>query len=162
MIDVNSPLVSVIITTRNEEAVIEKLLQSVRTQTYPSVEIILVDNNSSDHTCDIAHSYVDKLLIKGPERSAQRNHGVQEASGDYVLILDADMELSPNVVKDAINCVTREPLIKAIIIPEQSFGKNFWARCKALERNCYIDDYTNVTGARFFERQTFLQVGGYD
>jgi len=162
MIKNNFPLVSVIITTRNEESVIEKLLQSVCAQTYPSVEVVLVDNNSTDRTCAIANLYVDKLIMQGPERSAQRNRGVREAGGEYVLILDADMELSTNVVKEAVDCVIKEPSIKALIIPEQSFGLNFWARCKALERNCYIDDVSEVTGARFYERQTFLQVGGFD
>jgi len=158
----NIPLVSVIITTRNEESVIEKLLKSIQTQTYSSLEIILVDNHSTDRTCEIARTYVDKLLIQGPERSAQRNLGVRESSGNYVLILDADMELSSNVVKEAVSRVTKDPSIKAIIIPEKSFGQNFWARCKTLERNCYIDNLTAVAGARFYERQLFLKAGGFD
>jgi glycosyltransferase involved in cell wall biosynthesis len=63
----NIPLVSIIITTRNEESVIGKLLKSIQTQTYPDIEIILVDNHSTDRTCEIARTYVDKLLIQGPD-----------------------------------------------------------------------------------------------
>ena len=155
------PLISVIITTRNEEVVIEKLLQSVRAQTYPHLEVILVDNHSTDRTCEIARLYVDKLLVQGPERSAQRNLGVREAAGDYVLTLDADMELSPTVVEEAVILVIENPDIKAVCIPERSFGDNFWAQCKALERDCYLDDH-EVTATRFFERGVFLRVGGYD
>jgi glycosyltransferase involved in cell wall biosynthesis len=158
----SSPMVSIIITTRNEAAVIEKLLQSVCNQTYKNIEIILVDNYSTDSTIDIANKYVNKLILLGPERSTQRNRGVCEASGQYVLILDADMELAPSVVEEAVSIVTKESSIKAILIPEFSFGINYWARCKALERNCYIDNFTDVAGARFFNKETFLQVGGYD
>ncbi|MHA1280147.1 MAG: glycosyltransferase family 2 protein [Candidatus Helarchaeota archaeon] len=156
------PLVSVIISTRNEEDVIEDLLKSVRSQTYPNIELILVDNKSADHTVEIANFYVDKLVIQGPERSAQRNRGVQEARGKYVLILDADMRLSPRVVKDLVACVINDSSIKAVVIPEKSFGYNYWARCKALERNCYTDNLKDVTGARFYDKELFLRIGGFD
>lgn len=156
------PLVSVIITTRNEESVIENLLQSLRSQTYPQLEIILVDNHSTDRTAELALQYVDKLVITGPERSVQRNRGVHEAGGTYVLILDADMQLTSRVVEEAVDCVKNDPMIKAVIIPEKSIGQNYWARCKALERNCYIDNLQDVAAARFYERELFLHEGGFD
>jgi len=156
------PLVSVIISTRNEELVIESLLKSLRSQTYPYIEIVLVDNHSTDRTAELARAYVDKLVITGPERSVQRNRGVQESSGIYVLILDADMQLTPRVVEEAVDCFTNDPTLKAVIIPEKSIGHNYWARCKALERNCYIDNLDDVSAARFYDRELFLQEGGFD
>lgn len=161
MID-NHPLVSVVISTRNEEAVIESLLKSLRSQTYPLIEIILVDNHSTDRTTELANPYLDKLIITGPERSVQRNRGVQESNGTYVLILDADMQLTSRVVEEAVKCVSKDPTIKAVIIPEKSIGENYWARCKALERNCYIDNLDDVTAARFYEKELFLNQGGFD
>jgi glycosyltransferase involved in cell wall biosynthesis len=158
----DSPLVSVIVTTKNEEAVIEKHLKSVRAQTYTPIEIIFVDNHSTDRTCELAAPYVDKLIQQGPERSAQRNRGVQEASGKYVLILDADMTLSTDVVEKLVALVIYDSSIKAAIIPEKAYGQNYWARCKALERNCYTDNLEGVAGARFFDKDLFLEVGGFD
>ena len=64
------PLVSVIITTKNEEKHIENLLQSIKRQTYKNIEIILVDNYSTDRTREIARKYTDKIYLKGPERSS--------------------------------------------------------------------------------------------
>jgi len=64
------PLVSVIITTKNEEKHIENLLQSIKRKTYKNIEIILVDNYSTDKTIEIARKYTDKIYLKGLERSS--------------------------------------------------------------------------------------------
>ena len=97
-------LVSVIITTKNEEKNIENCLLSVTDQEFPKdrLEIIVVDNNSSDATKKIAAQYSDKVFDKGPERSAQRNYGAEVASGRYMLYLDADMILSKTVVSECV------------------------------------------------------------
>ena len=99
-----SPLVSVVITTKNEEKNIENCLKSILKQTYPrdKIEIIVVDNNSTDRTKEIARRYTDKVYNKGPERSAQRNFGAKQAKGEYYLYLDADMILSPNVISECV------------------------------------------------------------
>lgn len=155
------PLVSVIVTTRNEEPVIGNVLRSVNQQTYRPIETIVVDNHSEDGTARIARELGAAVYIAGPERSAQRNHGVQVAHGTYVLVLDADMELSPNVVAACVAAMQQDPLVKAVIVPEESFGTGYWAAVKALERSCYAGDDL-VEAARFFDRQMFLGVGGFD
>ena len=103
-------VVSVIVTTKNEERHIGNCLESVKKQSYPreSVEIIVVDNNSKDKTKEIALRYTDKVYDCGPERSAQRNYGVVRAEGKYILYLDADMALSPQVIKECVDkCESR-------------------------------------------------------
>ena len=88
----SSELVSVIITTKNEETHIDKCLLSIMEQTYSPIEIIVVDNYSSDRTQEIAFQFTNKVFNKGPERSAQRNFGMTEiAHGKHVMFLDADM-----------------------------------------------------------------------
>ena len=155
------PIVSAIITTKNEERVIKNLLESLKKQTYRPLEIMVVDNNSIDRTKEIAQKYTKFVFNRGPERSRQRNFGVQKASGKYVLILDADMELEPKVVEDCVGIIENNSATKAVVIPERSFGIGFWAQCKALERDCYIGDET-IEAARFFDKKTFLEFGGYD
>lgn len=83
--------VSVIITTKNEEKNIASCLESIKNQTYPQekIEIIVVDNDSIDKTKEIALKYTDKVYNFGPERSAQRNFGVRQAKGKYILYLDS-------------------------------------------------------------------------
>lgn len=154
-------LVSVIITTKNEEHNLGRLLKSVTEQTYTNKEIIVVDNASGDKTKTIAQKYTDLVFDHGPERSAQRNFGVTRASGQYVFILDADMELEATVVAECVNTMVGNPLLRALIVPERSLGFGFWAACKAFERSFYVGDET-IEAARFFDRSTFLEFGGYD
>ena len=91
-----------VVTTKNEEKNISKCLESVRGQTYPqeALEVIVVDNYSTDRTKEIAQKYADKVFEHGPERSAQRNFGIlKKSKGRYVMYLDADMRFSPEVVE---------------------------------------------------------------
>ncbi len=98
------PVISVIVTTRNEERNIENCLKSIKSQTFPQekIEIIVVDNNSTDRTVKIAKRYTDKIYNIGPERSAQLNFGVKLAKGTYILFPDADMILSENVISECV------------------------------------------------------------
>lgn len=155
------PLVSVIVTTYNSAATLDACLASIRRQSYDSVELIVVDNNSTDNTKRIARKYTDKVFNKGPERSAQRNFGVREAKGQYVLIIDSDMELGKDVVKACVRQVQKHADIKAVVIPEESFGQGFWAQCKRLERSFYVG-VEWMEAARFFDKKTYQQVGGYN
>lgn len=155
-------LVSIIITTKNEETTIEKLLISIRNQTYSNFEIIIVDNYSTDNTSKIAKKYNVTFLLGGPERSAQRNLGAKEARGDFLFFLDADMELSPKVVLDCTKRISEERL-DGIVIPEQSKWVNFWGQVKAFERSFYNEKGDPITdAARFFSKKVFNKVGGYD
>jgi len=154
------PLVSVIVPTKNNEGTIGQCLESIRGQTYSDIEVIVVDNYSTDGTSKIAENFGFKLLLKGPERNPQRNYGAQHASGEYLMFIDSDMELEPNVVADCVAKLQHEGT-QAVTIPEVSFGEGFWTRCKALERSFYNDEETMAL-ARFFEKSVFDAVHGFD
>jgi glycosyltransferase involved in cell wall biosynthesis len=154
-----SELVSVIVTTRNSEETIGDCLQSVRKQSHEPIELIVVDNGSSDATPRIAAELADLTLDAGPERSRQRNVGAQASHGTYVVFIDSDMLLRSDVVRDCVH--VSEAGADAVVIPETSFGEGFWARCKALERTCYLGDET-IESARFFRRDSFDRIGGFD
>lgn len=151
-------IVSVIITTKNEEKNIRRNLESINRQSFENIETILVDNNSTDKTVEIAKTFTNKVYIKGPERSVQRNFGVDKSMGDYLLILDADMELGRDVVK---SCVENIDGHAALIIPEKTLGSSFMARLRNFEREMYVGDAT-IEVARFFKREVFEEFEGYD
>lgn len=158
-----TPLVSVIVTTKNEEGVLERLLTSIRDNNYENTEIIVVDNNSSDKTKNIAKKYTGKVFNLGPERSSQRNFGAKKSNGKYLLILDADMKLSKEVIYDCVGLAEHNQEIGEIVIPEESVATNFWEEVKAYERSFYnLEGDRIVDAARFFTKEAFLKAGGYD
>lgn len=155
------PLVSVIVPTYNSAAYLDGCLKSVKEQTYSRTELIVVDNNSKDNTKEIAQKYTNKVFNKGPERSAQRNFGVRQSSGEYILVIDSDMHLSRGVVSDCVHKMQKNHTVKAVVVHEESFGEGFWAQCKKLERSFYIG-VAWMEAARFFPRAVFDEMGGYD
>jgi glycosyltransferase involved in cell wall biosynthesis len=131
----------------------------VRAQDHPDVELIVVDNHSSDGTQEIGRRLADRVLVAGPERSAQRNAGARAATGRFLLFIDSDMVLEPAVVSEGVRAAGEGAA--SVVIPEQSFGEGYWTRCKALERECYLGDDT-IEAARFFTRAAFERAKGFD
>lgn len=156
----NKPLVSVIITTKNEERHIENCLKSIKNQSYKNIEIILVDNNSDDKTKSISLKYTKNVFNKGPERSVQRNFGVEKAKGEFILYLDADMILTKEVIKECVEIVTYNPDIKGVYIPEKIVGGGFWIKVRAFERSFY--DATSIDCVRFITKKAFMRVEGFN
>jgi uncharacterized membrane protein len=153
------PLVSVIVPTHNCAATIERCLRSVQAQTYPNIEIIVVDNSSDDGTAQAAAEYA-QVLQAGPERSAQVNYGARHARGTYLYRIDGDFELDPGVIAACVEAIERDDL-DAIAVPNRSKGESYWAQVRALERDPYLDDPL-IVAARFWKRSVFEAVGGFD
>jgi glycosyltransferase involved in cell wall biosynthesis len=157
-----APLVSVIVATKNEEKALPRLLRSVKSQTYPRLELIVVDNYSKDATREIAVGFGAQVFLHGPERSAQRNFGATVSKGEFLLFLDADMSLSPRVVEEGVAVASRVGDLSGIIIPEKSRGEKYWERVKAFEKSFYAEGAAEVEAARFFSRDAFRALGGFD
>jgi glycosyltransferase involved in cell wall biosynthesis len=156
-----NPLVSVIVPTKNSSKFLEACLRSVKEQSYKRIELIVVDNSSTDDTQAIARRITDKVFTKGPERSAQRNFGAAQAAGEYVVFIDSDMVLSKGVIGSCVQAMASHPNAAGVIIPEESFGVGFWAQCKKLERSFYVG-VDAIEAARFFGKAAFEKAGGYN
>ena len=77
-----------------------EIASEVFVRRYPTIEIIVVDNNSGDRTEEISANFTDKVYNAGPERSAQRNHGLLNIAVDkYRAYFDADMLLTPRDIQ---------------------------------------------------------------
>ena len=132
---------------------------SVRRQTYANIDVVVVDNYSRDRTREIAEQFAVRVVSSKGGTSKARNDGAGLAKGNFILSLDSDMELTSDVVNECIAKVAEG--FDAVIIPEVSVGEGFWAKCKALEKRCYIGDDT-IEAARFFKKKVFDKIGGYD
>jgi glycosyltransferase involved in cell wall biosynthesis len=150
---------SIIITTRDSARTLGSVLRSARSQTVPT-EVVVVDNFSTDETVELASSMGATVVTAGDERSRQRNEGARVATGDWLLFVDADMELSPDLVESCLEGC-RESGAQAAIIPQSARGEGFFARARAFEKSCYQHD-DELEAPRFFSKALFTRVGGYD
>lgn len=98
----DAPLVSIVIPCFNREQEIKDAIDSTLAQTYSNIEIIVVDDGSSDNSIAVINSYGDKLkLIAQPNKgvSAARNNGFKSAKGEFIVFLDSDDWLSNDIVE---------------------------------------------------------------
>jgi glycosyltransferase involved in cell wall biosynthesis len=158
----STPTVSFVVPTRNSARTIAACVMSLRNQTYPQVEIVVVDNESTDDTGRRAtEAGADLVVIAGPERCAQRNRGARESRGEIVVFIDSDMVLEPAIASQIVEQFEQHPELGALIIPEQSFGDGFWTKCRVLEKSLYVGN-ESVEAARAFRREVFEEVGGWN
>jgi glycosyltransferase involved in cell wall biosynthesis len=154
-----SPLVSVIVPTRNSASTLAACLTSVRAQSYEAIELVVVDNYSTDSTVATAQRHADVVVQCGPERSAQRNYGTSLAHGEIVFFLDSDNTLAPTVIAEVVMLLA-EPSVVGVSVPEYGSGRRLLARAKALERSFY-NRYASMQTARACKKTVFERVGGY-
>jgi glycosyltransferase involved in cell wall biosynthesis len=153
--------ISFVVPTRNSARTLDACLGSLRAQTHPNVEVVVVDNASTDGTADIARRYAHRVADRGPERSAQRNHGTALSSGDVVVFVDSDMVLEPQLAAGIAEVFAARPELGALVVPERSFGEGFLARCRVLEKSLYVGD-VGVEAPRAFRREVVEALGGWD
>ena len=156
----DEPLVSIVIPTYDSEKTLPLCLESIKKQTYRNIEVIVVDNYSTDRTVEIAKRYGAKVIQVRGERARAKNVGLRLAKGKYVLFIDSDMELTPRVVEECVKLAESDPRIAGVIIPERSVGNNYWAKVRDFERSFYAG--TPIESPRFFRKDIALQAGGFD
>lgn len=157
-----TPRLSIVVTTRNESKNIANCLRAFD-DVRDRVELIVVDNKSTDDTKAIAAALGAKVLDKGPERSAQRNLGWRTAQADWVIVLDADMILPRETIKEILlktagGAPRGTP--QAYWIPEVRTGKGLRVKARNFERSFY--DGTAIDALRLFHKSVLEATGGYD
>lgn len=106
-----SPLVTIIIPAFNAEKHLAETIVSAKNQTYKNLEIIIIDDGSTDQTLSIAQSFelnsikILKQVNKGA--SAARNYGIKEAKGKYIQFLDADDLLSLDKIENQVTALEK-------------------------------------------------------
>jgi glycosyltransferase involved in cell wall biosynthesis len=150
--------VTLVVTTKNSEATLRPCLESIRNQTM-ACTLVVVDNDSSDATPEIAAQFADIVLNLGPERSAQRNAGAATSNNHVVGFIDSDMVLDPTVVAEAVSAVDHGAM--SVVVPETTVGEGYWARVSAFERSFYLNS-PSIEAPRFFSRSAFELIGGFD
>lgn len=105
-------LVSITIVNYRSRDLLGRCLTSVRQQTYPSIEVIVVDNDSADGSLECLADYPGIRLIRNPSNrgfAAAQNQGMRVAKGDYLMPLNYDIELTPNYVTEMVRAMEGSP-----------------------------------------------------
>lgn len=98
----NTPLVSVTIPSYNSAKMIPFCLEGVVKQTYPNIEILVIDSHSTDSTRDIAAGYRARVILCDGKLLAARYLGYQQARGRYIVFVDTDQILEPTAIERAV------------------------------------------------------------
>jgi glycosyltransferase involved in cell wall biosynthesis len=111
------PLISVVLPTYNREKYIKRAMDSVLRQTYENVELIIVDDKSTDNTIAVASAYRDERvkLIRHRENlgcSAARNTGIDAARGEYIAFQDSDDVWLPHKLEKQLRLLRSSPCSK--------------------------------------------------
>jgi glycosyltransferase involved in cell wall biosynthesis len=156
-------LVSVVVTAFDEEPFIEEALESVLSQTYAPVEVIVVDDGSTDRTAEIAQDYGVQVLRQANRGvAAARNAGVSGARGEYWTVFDADDVMPRERLELQVAELERRPelgmvfgLTEAFVTPGEPRPPHW---------NPIWDDgpFTGCAGTMLARRALFSLVGPYD
>lgn len=131
-----SNLVSCIIPAFNAESFVGEAIESVLEQTYAAVEIIVVDDGSTDHTPDVVRSYGATLTyVRRPHQgaAAAKNEGISAAQGEFIAFLDADDLWHPDKLTRQIARLALRPEIDLCFAQY----RNFWTPDLAEEERLY-------------------------
>ena len=122
----NKVPLSVVVMTRNEEKNIAECLDSVKDWVS---EIVIVDDYSSDSTLTIVKQYTDKIYQRQWEmEGTQRNFAYSKASCDYILSLDADERITPQLRDEIIDIFRKGPEYEGYNLPHRNYVGNYWVR----------------------------------
>src|SRR4029450_2641843 len=107
----DTPLVSVIIPCYRQAHFLAEAIESALVQTYPHVEILVIDDGSPDNTSEIAARYPGVRCIRQANRgvSEARNLGIRSSNGSYLIFLDADDRLRPDAIEIGLECFRQHP-----------------------------------------------------
>lgn len=110
------PLVSVIIPCYNHAMYLSKAFESIFLQNYPNIEVIVIDDGSTDNTRDVVLSTpgVNYFFQQNSGLSAARNTGIKQSKGEYLVFLDADDWFYPNAIHTNASYLQQNPNIAFI------------------------------------------------
>lgn len=162
-----NPLVSIIVPAYNAEKFIDETVRSALATRYDPIEIVIVNDGSSDATLDILeeiaeeHDIVRVYTQANAGASAARNHAISKAKGSYILPLDADNRISPDYVGEAVKVLQARPEVKLVSCEAWFFGdKNGRWRSPEFSIN-QLCRHNLVDNCAMYRKEDWQQVGGY-
>lgn len=161
-----TPKVSVIITCYNHGQFLAQAIESVQQQTYQPIEIVVVDDGSTDNTREVAKQFasVKYVFQNNAGLSAARNKGLKESTGKFLVFLDADDWLYPEGVAINLNYLKRNKhcvLVSGTHDKVDNWGNVIGEEQKVVEKNHYCEllqgNYIGMHAAVMYHRILFTE-----
>lgn len=153
---------SIIIPSFNYAHYLNECIQSCLNQTYKNIEIIVVDDHSTDNTAEVVRAYPNVRYIFQIENfglSVARNTGIQAATGERILCLDADDTIEPTMVEKCIN------VDGVAVVGVHNFGDE-GAEARVLPYHdlslAAFKEQNRITCTSMFNRNDWYNAGGFD
>lgn len=165
----NTDLVSIIIPTYNSHKYIKDTLTSLINQTHSYIEILCIDDGSTDNTIQIIkdleknndiHIKIIDQNNQGPSHA--RNRGIQLAKAEYILALDSDDQIAPDYIEKALTTFQIEPNLSVVFTEAVFYGmeNKIWATEDVRLPELFSRNFLNVTA--LFKKSAWRDAGGYD
>jgi glycosyltransferase involved in cell wall biosynthesis len=163
-------LVSIVIPCFNYQQYLGKAICSAQAQQYRPIEIIVVDDGSTDDSAAVAeHAGVRLIRQRNAGLGAARNAGLAETAGEFVLFLDADDELLPDAVATGVAVLQARPALSCVVRLCQVMdaqGRDLPAQhrdidAEELYREWLHANFVWTPGAAVFRRDRIAEIGGF-
>lgn len=158
--------VSVIMPCFNDGAYIEEAVASIRAQTYPNIELVIIDDGSDEPE---TKAVLEKLESSGAvllhtnrlRPAGARNAGIAAATGEYILPVDADDLIAPNYIEKAVKIMDDNDNIGVVYCHADLFGEQSgpWELPDYSLEKMLLDNIIFVSA--MFRREDWCKVGGY-
>ncbi len=106
-------MISVIIPALNEGKVLPRTLEGIFSQTYKDIEVIYINDGSTDNTDEAIRPYLDRITYikhdKNLRRQVRRNEGIAASHGEYIIVCDADIVLRQDCLEKMVNALEEHP-----------------------------------------------------
>jgi len=164
-------LVSIVIPCYNQAGFLGKAIESVLAQTYGQIEIVVIDDGSTDSTVAVAKRYERVRCISQPNRGqgAARNEGLKHATGQYIVFLDSDDRLLPPALEIGVRYLASRPDCafvagRCVYIGPDGARRHTTYR-PLVRRNHYLNlligNYIWMPGTVLFRTTVVRRVGGF-
>jgi glycosyltransferase involved in cell wall biosynthesis len=165
-------LVSVVIPCYGQAHFLAEAVESVLAQTYPHLEVLVVDDASHDNASRIAARYPGVRCVRGENvgMAGARNFGIRNTSGDFLVFLDADDRLLPNAVKVGLEVLEKHPESAAAIGTHRRVAQD-GAPIKTHEQpivrrehyaRLLTENWAGFSARALYRRAVFEHVYGFD
>lgn len=159
------PKVTVVIPCYNHGEFIEESIDSVLSQTYTDVEIIVVNDGSTDAATNEIIANLDKpkttvITTANGGLPRARNTGIKAGSGEYILPLDADDLIAPTYIEQAVNILEGDADVRIVSCHYQAFGTENWVAAPVFDLKRELVE-NMIIATSMYRRADWDAVGGY-